>query len=40
LSLRLGVSWPPSSVHSPGRIVNFRIDSAFETALFASSTAA
>ena len=39
LSLRLGVSCPPSSVHSSGRIANLRIDSALETALLASSTA-
>ncbi len=39
LSLRLGVSWPPSSVHSSGSTTNLRIDSALETALLASSTA-
>ena len=40
LSLRLGVSCPPSSVHSPRRMRYLRIDSALETALLASSTAA
>ena len=39
-SLRLGVSCPPSSVQSSARIVNLRMDSALETALLASSTAA
>ena len=34
------MSWPPSSVHSSARIRNLRIDSALETALLASSTAA
>lgn len=33
-----GVSWPESSVKSAARIANRRIDSARDTALFASST--
>jgi hypothetical protein len=39
LSFMDGVSSPPSSVQSTGRIVNFLIASAFETALLALSTA-
>ena len=37
--LIFGVRWPLSSVHSIGRIVNLRIDSARDTLLFARSTA-